>query len=294
MNHKKIAYLIVFCVIVFGLFRGPLKGSEKDKTLDAREDRSLYAHLPPSSLDSLYPPKVQQPLYLFWMFDLGSRFTGILVDLMEEDLANAGASFEAFKAEYVRQSTAVPEWEAKYPLDPVEDLGEALKSGERGRIMAAYEKVGGICHSCHVEYMVPVKAKYHWQDFRPIKVDDPITGTKVDFVQLMRFLDFSFTGVAHNLKQGQIERAEENSRALLARFQSLKETCQECHGTSERTYFVDDSIHSVISSLNEVLATSQPDQKVITDHIMTIGMESCFKCHLVHLPAPYTKYLWKE
>ncbi len=294
LKNKRIAYFIVFCVIVFGLFGNSLQTSDKDKEVAVREDSSLSVHLPPNSLDSLYPPKAQQPLYLFWMFDLGSRFTGILVDLMEEDFANAGASFEAFKAEYVRQSAAIPEWQARYPLDPVEDLGKALKAGEKGRIMAAYEKVGGICHNCHVEYMVPVKSKYHWQDFRPIKVDDTITGTKVDFVQLMRFLDFNFTGVTHDLKQDQRERAEENSRALLARFQSLRETCQECHGTSERTYFVDDSIQQAISSLNEVLTSSRPDQKEIASHIMTIGMESCFKCHLVHLPAPYTKYLWKE
>lgn len=294
MKHKRIVYLIVLCFMVFAFLGNTFQTSANDKTISARGDSTLSADLPPDSLDSLYPPKAQQPLYLLWMFDLDSHFTGLLVDLEEEDLANAGESYKAFKAEYVRQSAAVPEWETKYPLGPVEELGEALKAGAKDRIMAAYEKVGGICHACHVKYMVPVKAKYHWQDFRPIKVNDTITGTEADFVQLMRFLDFNLTGVTHNLKKGQWERAEQNSRAFLARFQSLKETCGECHGTSERTYFVDESIQQKILNLNKILSSSQPDQKEIANQIMTIGMESCFKCHLVHLSAPYTKYLWEE
>lgn len=294
MRKKRIVYSIFFCVIFLSLLRGISHTREEDETKTAPESGSVSVHLPPKSLDSLYPPQAQQPLYLLWMFDLGSRFTGILVDLMEEDLDNLGASFDAFRSEYVRQSAVIPEWKAKYPLGPVEDLGEALKAGDKDRIMAAYENVGGICHACHVETMVPVKAKYHWLDFQPIKVEDTITQTELNFVQLMRFLEFDFNGVAHNLKQGQKERAEENSRALLARFQSLRETCEECHGTSERAYFVDESIQQAIAGLNKVLTASQPDQKEIARHIMTIGMESCFKCHLVHLPAPYTKNLWKE
>jgi hypothetical protein len=294
LKKERVVYLVFFCIIIFGVLRGTLQTLQKDKTATVRESSSSSVQLPPSSLDFLYPPKAQNPLYLIWMFDLGNRFTGILVDLIEEDFDNLAEDFEAFKSEYVRQSAAIPEWEEKYPIGPVEDLRKALKTEAKDRIMAANEKVGRICHSCHVESMIPVKAKYHWQDFRPIKVEDKIAQTKLDFVQLMRFLDFNLTGVTHNLKQGQNDRAVEHSRAFVARFQSLSETCEECHGTSERTYFIDDSIRQAIKSLNEVLTSSQPDQKEVTSHIMTIGMESCFKCHLVHLQAPYTKYHWKE
>ncbi len=257
---------------------------EKDNTLNP----------PPGSLDSLYPPKSHQPIYLMKMIDLSHRFTGIVVDLMEADLSNVWSSFEKFREEYVKISKLVPEWEAKYPLGPVEELGKALQAGEKGGIMAAYEKVGNICHACHVGYMTAVKYRYHWKDFGPIKVIDPLTHDEVDFVQLMRMLDVNFTGMTHDLEQGQRERAEENSQAFLERFRALGETCQECHGTSERMYYVDDSIQQTITNLNIALSSSQPDKEEIANKVMAIGMESCFNCHLVHIPASYARYQWKR
>ncbi len=284
MKKKTIAYLTFFCIVVLALSWGRAQTPGKEDTLI----------IPPSSLDSLYPPQSKQPVYLIEMFDLAHRFTGILVDLLEEDLSNVWSSYERFKEEYVKISKLVPAWEAKYPLGPVEELGKALQAGEKGAVMSAYEKVGSICHACHVESMAAVKYKYHWKDFRPIKIEDPLTNEEVDFIQLMRMLDVNFTGMTHDLEQDQKEKAEENSRAFLVRFQALGETCQECHGTSRRMYYVDDSILQTITSLNRALASFEPDQKEITKHIMAIGMESCFNCHLVHIPAPYAKYQWKK
>jgi len=285
---------MVLGIIVFALSGSLLQASEKDKTFNAPKGSSLSFNLPPSSLDSLYPPQAKQPVYLMKMLDLAGLFTGIIVDLMEGDLPNVGPSFEKFKKEYEGVSKLVPEWEPIFPLAPVEELGKALQAGERGRIMAAYEKVGHICHSCHVQHMAGVQFKYHWQDFRKIKGKDPLTGEEIDFVQMMRNLNLSFTGATHNLKQGQMERAEKNLLAFQARFQSFKDTCQECHGTSERTYYVDDSVQQAIKSLIKSLTADPPNQKEITNHVMTIGMESCFKCHLVHIPASAAKYKWEE
>ncbi len=294
MNIKRLAYSAIFFAAVFWLSGILLRASDKDRPFFAYDGSQSVSSLPLSSLDPLYPPKAEQPIYLIRMFNLGSRFTGIAVDLMEEDWPNLGASFEKFKNEYMSVSELVPEWKERYPVGPVEELGEALQAGEKGRIMAAYEKVGGDCHSCHIEFMNPVKFQYHWPDFRPIKVEDPITKAEVDFVQLMRYLDFNFTGMTHDLEQGQKERADENLRAFRARFQSLSEACQECHGTSERAYYTDNDIQKMMTGLSSVLASDRPDLQEITGYIRTIGMESCFKCHLVHLPAPYTKYQRRE
>jgi len=285
---------MVLCFIVFAFSGSPLQTSEKDKTLNDHKGSFLSFNLPPSSLDSLYPPKAKQPVYLIRMLDLAGLFTGIVVDLLEGDLPNVWPSFEKFKEEYEGVSKLVPEWEAIFPIGPVEELGKALQAKERGGIMASYEKVGNICHSCHVQHMAAVQFKYHWQDFRKIKVRDPLTGEEIDFVQMKRNLNLSFTGATHNLKQGQMERAEKNLRAFQARFQSLKDTCQECHGTSERTYYVDDSIQQTIKNLIKSLTTDPPNQKEITNQVMTIGTESCFKCHLVHIPASSVKSQWKE
>lgn len=294
MKKQTIVILGVFLVSVFGLSSTQLLTMEKDKTATEHKSSVSSFNLPPSSLDAFYPPKSKEPIYLIRMFGLNEKMMGIVIDLMEEDIANVGPNFEKFKDDYVGISKLVPEWEDKYPLGPVEELGKALQSGDKGIIMSACEKVGHSCHVCHIETMAGVKAKYHWQEFRQIKVNDPISKTEVNFVQMMKNLNFSFSGATYDLKQGQQEKAEENARAFQIRFQSVSETCQECHGTSERAYYVDDSIRQAIADLVQALSKTPPDQKEITNNAMTIGMEGCFKCHLVHVPPTYTKYQWEE
>lgn len=294
MKKKTWVYLGIFSAIVFYFAVSQFLTSEMPSQPGKNNSGSPSLNLPPSSLDLFYPPNTKQPVYLIRMFDLAEKFTGILIDLAEEDLPNIRPSFEQFKEDFVSVSKLVSEWEDRYPIDPVDELGEAINSGEKGRIMSAYEKVGHTCHSCHIEYMAGVKAKYHWQDFRNIKIEDPILKTEVDFVQLMRNLNYNFSGVTYDLKQGQIERALENARAFQMRFQSSIETCQECHGTSERQYYVDDDIQQTVASLIQALSKNPTDEKEIANHVMTIGMESCFKCHLVHVPSAYLKYQMEE
>ena len=69
----------------------------------------------PSSLDSFYPPKAQQPVHLLRMFALGSLFSGIASDLVENDLQGARDVFEKFKTQYVEISKIVPKWKKEYP-----------------------------------------------------------------------------------------------------------------------------------------------------------------------------------
>ena len=54
----------------------------------------------PGTLDSLYPPAADRPVYLLKMLELETAFSGIVVDLMEEDLGGARGLFEEFRARY--------------------------------------------------------------------------------------------------------------------------------------------------------------------------------------------------
>lgn len=128
---------------------------------------------PPSSLDALYPPKAEQPIYLFRMLGLDTYFSGIVADLFENDPQHAKANFKTFKAQYVEVSKLVPEWEKNFPMGPVEELGVALEAGNRKKVMAAHDKVGKVCHDCHKVTMAQVEQKYRWGDFNAIRVRDP-------------------------------------------------------------------------------------------------------------------------
>ena len=189
----------------------------------------------------------------------------------------------------------MPEWENKYRLEPVERLGNALQSEEQEKVMTAFAEVGRVCMSCHIETMAKVQQKYYWMDFREIKATDPLTSEEVNFPTFKQFLNASFFGIGVDLQEGQIENALRQFERFKARFQTLKDTCEDCHGTSERKYYVDESVQDVISNLGQALEDpSSLDPGQVQGLMMSIGMESCGKCHLVHVPAALTKMRWKE
>lgn len=243
----------------------------------------------PASLEALYPPNAANPVFLLSMFEMNKPLTGIVVDLFEGDLDHAKANFEKFRTQYLATSKLVPEWQKEYyPLKPVEELGTSLQTNDRDKVMAAIGKVGMVCHNCHSATMVKVQQKYHWPDFKIITVPDPLTNQGVDYPTLMQYLNANFTGIGVDLEQGQVENAQKQFQGFEARFQALMESCGSCHDT-ERKYYVDESVQSLIDKLGQALEVSSVDPKVVGELSQGIGMESCTKCHLVHLPAAYAK-----
>ncbi|MDH4271578.1 MAG: cytochrome c [Candidatus Aminicenantes bacterium] len=242
---------------------------------------------PPAALDALYPPKAQGPVFLLKMISLAESFGGFLGDLFENDVPNALASFQKFKAQYLELSSLVPEWKALYPSAPLEELAASLKTGDQGGVMAAVEKVGTVCTACHVEHMARVQFRYGWPEFSEIKAKDPLTGEIVGLDRLMLFLDVNFSGIGADLEQGQAENAQKQFQGFKARFEAMAGTCQECHGQDERKYYVDGSVRAMVEDLGKAAAESSPEKA--GKLVMGIGMESCHKCHLVHIPAAFAQ-----
>ncbi len=127
MTRKKfILSISVLAVLITAL---SYAGSETQ----GETDQHIAGPLP-VSLDNLYPPKAEQPVYLSRMLGMSTPFTAIIVDLFENDAPNAMADYEKFKAEYYEVSQLVPEWQAMFPMAPVEELGAALETGDQGRV----------------------------------------------------------------------------------------------------------------------------------------------------------------
>ncbi len=248
---------------------------------------------PPASLDAFYPPNAEGPVYQFRMFGIATPFTGITVDLFENDMENVAANFDAFKAQYLEVSKLIPEWEDQFPMEPVDELGSALKTGDPDQVMAAVGNVGKVCHTCHIVNMVKVQQKYHWKDFEAIAVQDPLTNQEVDYPQFMRFLDAAFLGIGVDVAQGQQENAQKQFEGFNARFQALKESCKECH-SSPRTAIVDKSVQARIDELGQVLSGTSIDPNAVGEVSNAIGAKSCGECHLIHLPAAYAKERWEH
>lgn len=243
----------------------------------------------PASLDGLYFPKSQGPVYLMAMHGLNASLAGIMVDMSENDQSGAAANFERFEKQYRDVSRMVPEWTSWFAAEPVEELGHAVMGGVPGEVMAAAENVGALCHRCHLTYMVPVQQKYHWPDFRTITVHDPVVDADLDYAPFMQMLNASLIGIGMNLEQGQVENARVQLTAFRSRMEELKESCDACHDGA-RAYFVDERVESLLADMQSALQGATVDPAVIASLSQRLGEESCFKCHLVHMPAAYSGY----
>lgn len=248
---------------------------------------------PPTSLDSLYPPVAQAPMLLLRMLELGEALSGVAVDLVEQDVEHARAGLDRLKTEYAAVSRLVPEWEAAYPTDPLDEVASAMESGDPEQIGTALAAVGAVCHECHVANMAKVHYRYRWGDFARINVSDAASGRQLAFRQLMQEMETAFTGIAVDLRQQQVENARAQFATFQARFSLLATTCVACH-TTERKYFIDSDVLQVMERLRVVLQSNTPDATQAMELGQQIGAESCSKCHLVHAPAALTRASWYD
>ena len=296
MRKFIILFIGILALLGFALVSPSVGDGDSDSDSDSHKGGG--GHQLPSSLDNFYPPKAKGPVWLIKMFGLSRPFSAIGIDLMEGNIKNVPLDFEMFKKQYKEVSLLIPEWTHDFPQEPVDNLGAALKSGDKKKIFEAMGKVGQVCHHCHEEYMAKVMIKYHWKDFATVKVKDPLSKQELNWNGFKRFLSSSFTGIGVNLQQGQKENAQKQYQGFKARFGALKEACHECHDdkekNTERKYFVDDNVTALIDQLGQALNASTVDPKAIGKLMQGIGRESCFKCHLVHVPPTILKHEWAK
>ncbi len=286
MKRFSLLWIIEIGILIIAIAVWLTTGQAQQNETSIQESKVQKAAVAtlPSSLDTLFPPKAEQPLYLFKMLGLGKRFSA--TSLFENDPEHAKTNFEEFKAQYVEVSKLVPEWEKEYPMDPIEELGASLNTGDHEKVMSAHEKVRKVCHECHVIDMPKAQQKYHWGEPYAIRVKDPLTTEEVDYSRLMKYLDANFAGISTYAEHGEGEGARRQLQDFNTRFQTMKETCTYCHHT-ERKYYVDENQQILVAKLKQALSGSSIDPKIVEALTQEIGRESCFKCHLVHIPAAY-------
>jgi hypothetical protein len=244
----------------------------------------VTTRLLPAGLDGYYPPVAAQPVYLFKMLSLETSFSGIVVDLMEDDIEGARGSFEDFQRQYREVAGMVPEWKGGYPEGKVKELGAALAVGDKAQAMSAFGAVGKVCHGCHVETMVPVQQKYRWGNMGTMTIKDPLSGVATGYTQFKKYMAANLAGITVDLRQGQTDNARKQFQGFKARFQALSDSCGGCHENKSR-YYVDSDVQDTLDEIGEAFRSRTVAADAVTALAQKIGRESCSKCHLVHVPA---------
>jgi cytochrome c556 len=285
-------------LVIFGLFAMfLLSGCVQQKAatnIDAEKLKTLETFIgpPPASMDELYPPKAAAPIYTIKMIELSTYLDSISVDLQEGDGSNAVKDYDAFKNSYTEVSKMVPELETEYKPGLVDALGKAMQSKDQEKVIQALQQIGESCDECHEEYRTSVWAKYIWRDYSSIELKDPLTQEKIPWKVYMIRLSSNYVGMTSDMMQGQIDSSKRNYQAFNSRFNGLAEGCKACH-KSERRYFISEDIKGMIKSLGGALNSEKPNIGDIQKLSQGIGMESCYKCHIIHMPAQYFKKQWE-
>jgi hypothetical protein len=137
--------------------------------------------------------------------------------------------------------------------------------------------------------MVAVTQRFGWPDASTITATDPVSDRSVSHAELMHMLDFSLTGITHDLAQGQVDAARGHWIDFKRRFAALAETCEDCHGIEERFYFTDAASAARVEAIGQALGADVPEVAAVQQAVAEVGMHTCHRCHLVHVPAAFAK-----
>ena len=240
----------------------------------------------PPSLGQYYESKPS--VYLIKMFELGEAMMGIGVHIKQGDMENAKKSYNDFSKKYEESSNLVPEWKKYYDLKLAEKIGSSLDSGNVPAVFEDLEKMGASCGGCHMEKMTPVWARYNWNDFNKISMNTPEpTEPVLPYpAAKMKYLVPAFDGIGVNIKNDNQKAAQESFVLFRTMFDNLNSTCSTCH-VSERKYYVSEDIRGMITAMGEKIDSG--DLAGAEGLRKGIGMESCYACHVLHMPAQFAK-----
>ena len=279
---KKTAILFFSALFLWG-FILINSSNESENSVNPVDEQPL-----PASLNALYPPVTEVPVFLFKMIEMANSLNATGINFFEADYENMQGSFNRFKTVYTEFNSLVPEWKDNFSLKEVDELELALKSKEMEKVGLAFENLGKVCHTCHATNMTRVQHKFEWGNFSDISVSDPVNGKENSFSELMHFMTISYDGITTDLIEGQLEYSRKHFTDFNSRFEAMSETCIVCHD-SERKYYVDDNVKYMIKAIGEELGKEKPEIEKIKDLTNGIGFESCYKCHLVHTPAAFSQ-----
>lgn len=285
-----------FVIVLIALLAFGCDNSQGERIAQLEKENAVLLKIagpPPTVLDSLYPPLAPAPLYRIRMQELSGPFAGFVLKIMEGDRGAARAMFNAFREQYVLISELVPEWKGDYPVEPLDELDALIEGGEVDVIMEAFQKVGDVCHQCHLTQMPKVQQKYHWDEFSLISLTDPLSNRDLEFKQYMMSMELSFGGMMGEIQTGNVDGIVGHLENFRKYMNTLKQGCTACHN-SERKYYVDENVFGYVDNLEEVVRAEVPDMNAAFQIVQLIGDEMCFKCHLVHVPAAYARPVWDE
>ena len=288
-----VTLFFLFCLSGFLIFG--LHGYNSTYANEKHAPGVYEIKLPPKSLDQYYQKAPSD--YLMAMFGVLGPMGAMETYLKDGEIDKAKEFFVAFKTEYIKLSKMVPEWTKHFPSEPMDNLEKALNSRDYQKIDPAVQGVGKTCAACHQEHRPEVWYKYSWKNVEEINIPDPVSGKQLGYEEYMFGLHHSFSEIGTYLSEekagGKFEKTVVALKNLQKRVEGLNESCKECHGKEDkRKYYTSSDVVDLLVKAGDELTKTQPNTENVIKVVQQAGMESCYKCHLVHIPATNIHRAW--
>jgi nitrate/TMAO reductase-like tetraheme cytochrome c subunit len=213
------------------------------------------------------------------MFIQAGAFDGMVVNLQENDIANATLSYNVFAYEYKKISRKVPEWRGYFDIAAVNRLGVDLNSSDVPNAVVEIGNVGLTCEKCMGERRAQVWAKYYWRDFDTVNVST--SNGNMLWVNAMDALAGSFEGIAANAEKGNQSQTNDSFNQFEGLYKDVKEACNNCHNTP-RLYYVSDDVFAQINQMGANISANNLSAAIANQQGLGI---QCYRCHVLHMPA---------
>ena len=134
-----------------------------------------------------------------------------------------------------------------------------------------------VCVKCHQDTMPAVWARYQKSMKQMGDAMFPLAG--------------AFGAANTYLAEGEFDKARKAMEGFQKLMDELSESCKTCHDT-ERAYYISDDIQALMKTATEELNKDKPNVEKAAGAMQKIGIESCYKCHKVHIPSSNIQKAW--
>jgi cytochrome c556 len=254
-------------------------------------DLPMQTSLPTAELDEHYLGVKKLDSYTFAMLELGIRLGAAVEASLGDGGDHAAAAVARFREQYQTVRDLVPAWRSHFSVKAIDELEAAVAKGaDRATVRRLVDVVERDCTACHVQYMVPVQARYRWGRFAEINVDGD-SGRSLDFHTIMVDLSNGLGALRGDVERGNVAAATAHYERVKERFTMMELACSACH-EEPREYFIDARVKARLLKIGGLLRKGASDPAVYSSELNGIYELSCLPCHQVHMPAAFLQQYW--
>jgi cytochrome c556 len=247
---------------------------------------------PPQTLSKYYPPNSNKFEFLNSMYAMSTAFTGMFVNIQENDWNNALKWANILRENYLNIGKLVPEYDKALKKSEIDQLVNAVKEKNFDKVKLNADVVGKSCAQCHQKQQITTKIMYHYPSFSLVNLEDPVSRSNLEFDDYMKKMTDSMKKIRIYLEDNKPEKAIAEGNNFVKRLKSLSQSCNDCHTNKMSVeIYQGKELDEKLDLLSKALQSKNKQE--VYKNLSWISMNNCSKCHNTHQTTAHLKEMLK-